>query len=130
MRQESLFEGFVRSSADARGLMQIIPSTGQEVAANAGWPPEYTSEDLYRPLVSVNLGCDYLNRQSAFLGGDMYAALAAYNGGPGNALAWQKLVPPDPDLYLEVIRFDETRTYIRRIYEIFNIYRQIYDRTP
>jgi soluble lytic murein transglycosylase len=130
IRQESLFEGFVTSSADARGLMQIIPSTGQEVASNAGWPPEYTAEDLYRPLVSINLGCDYLDRQRAFLGNDLYAALAAYNGGPGNALAWQRLASPDPDLYLEVIRFDETRTYIRRIYEIFNIYRQIYDRTP
>jgi soluble lytic murein transglycosylase len=130
IRQESLFEGFVRSSADARGLMQIIPSTGQEVASNAGWPPDYTSEDLYRPLVSINLGADYLDRQRAFLDGDIYAALAAYNGGPGNALTWQRLVPPDPDLYLEVIRFEETRLYIRRIYEIFNIYRQIYNRTP
>jgi soluble lytic murein transglycosylase len=130
IRQESLFEGFVHSSAGARGLMQIIPSTGQEVATNAGWPPGYTSEDLYRPLVSITLGSDYLNRQRAFLGGDLYAALAAYNGGPGNALTWQKLVPPDPDLYLEVVRFEETRTYIRRIYEIFNIYRKIYNRTP
>jgi peptidoglycan lytic transglycosylase len=130
MRQESLFEGFVRSSADARGLMQIVPGTGAELAANAGWPENYTSADLYRPLVSLNLGADYLNRQRAFLGGDIYAALAAYNGGPGNAAAWKNLVPPDPDLYLEVIRFEETRNYIRRIYENFNIYRDLYDRTP
>jgi soluble lytic murein transglycosylase len=130
MRQESLFEGCVSSSAGARGLMQIVPATGAEVAANAGWPPDYTSDDLYRPLVSLNLGVDYLNRQRAFLGGDIYAALAAYNGGPGNAAAWKDLVPPDPDLYLEVIRFEETRNYIRRIYENFNIYRELYDRTP
>lgn len=129
-RQESLFEGFVRSSADARGLMQIVPATGAELAANASWPPDYAAEDLYRPLVSVNLGASYLNRQRAYLGSDLYAMLAAYNGGPGNAKEWQSLVPPDPDLYLEVIRFEETRNYIRGIYENFNIYRQLYDRTP
>jgi soluble lytic murein transglycosylase len=130
MRQESLFEGFVRSSAGARGLMQIIPTTGQEIAANAGWPPDYSDEDLYRPLVSINLGSDYLNRQRGFVSGDLYATLAAYNAGPGNAATWKSLVPPDSDLYLEVIRFNETREYIKGIYEIFNIYKNIYDRTP
>jgi soluble lytic murein transglycosylase len=130
MRQESLFEGFVRSSAGARGLMQIIPSTGREIAANADWPPNYTDEDLYRPLVSINLGSDYLNRQRGFMSGDLYGALAAYNGGPGNAMTWKNLVPPDPDLYVEVIRFEETRDYIKGIYEIFSIYKHLYDRTP
>jgi soluble lytic murein transglycosylase len=130
IRQESLFEGFVRSEAGARGLMQIIPSTGQEIAKNAGWPPVYTGDDLYRPLVSVNLGSDYLNKQRGYMSGDLYGALAAYNGGPGNAMTWKNLVPPDPDLYLEVIRFEETREYIKSIYEIFSIYKHLYDRTP
>ena len=130
VRQESLFEGFVRSSAGARGLMQIIPATGEEIAANLGWPPDFTSEDLYRPVINLTLGSDYINRQRGFLDGDVYAALAAYNGGPGNAAAWKALVPPDPDLFLEVIRFEETRNYIRGIYEIFTIYRELYDRMP
>jgi soluble lytic murein transglycosylase len=129
MRQESLFEGFVTSHAGARGLMQIIPSTGQEQANRVGWPAEYTSDDLYRPVVSVKLGADYLKRQLNFLRGDIYAALAAYNGGPGNSAAWKALAPDDPDLFLEVIRFEETRNYIRAIYEVFNIYRRIYDRS-
>lgn len=130
VRQESLFEGFVRSSAGARGLMQIIPSTGQEIANNAGWPPDYDDEDLYRPLVSVNLGSDYLNKQRGFMSGDLYGALAAYNAGLGNATIWKELVPPDPDLMLEVIRFNETQEYIKGIYEIFSIYKKIYDRSP
>jgi soluble lytic murein transglycosylase len=130
MRQESLFEGFVRSGAGARGLMQIIPSTGQEVAANAGWPPDYSDEDLYRPIVSINLGSDYLNKQRGYMSGDLYGALAAYNAGPGNAMTWKNLVPPDPDLYLEVIRFEETQEYIKGIFEIFSIYKHLYDRTP
>jgi len=57
-------------------------------------------------------------------------ALAAYNGGPGNAAIWKELAGDDPDLFLEVIRFEETRSYIKGIYEIFTIYRNLYDRTP
>lgn len=130
IRQESLFEGFVSSSAGARGLMQIIPGTGAEIAKNLGWPENYTSDDLYRPLVSVRYGVDYLDRQRKLFDGNLYAALAAYNGGPGNAQEWLGLAPDDPDLFLEVIRYEETRNYLRRIYENFNIYRLIYNRTP
>ena len=107
VRQESLFEGFVSSSAGARGLMQIMPATGEEIAANLGWPDEYNSDDLYRPLVSLRLGMDYLDGQRSLFDGDLFAALAAYNGGPGNAAAWHALAPDDPDLFLETIRYEE-----------------------
>jgi soluble lytic murein transglycosylase len=138
VRQESAFEGFVRSSAGARGLMQIMPATGQEIANDLGWPPDYSNEDLYRPVINVPLGAKYLADWRDRLAGNsndpintnLYVALAAYNGGPGNALEWQKLAPDDPDLFLEVVRYEETRNYIRSIYEIFNIYRRIYDRSP
>jgi soluble lytic murein transglycosylase len=63
------------------------------------------------------------------LNGDLYGALAAYNGGPGNALQWYQLGAGDPDLMLESIRFDETRQYIRNIYEIYVIYRRLYTPT-
>ncbi|OGO26566.1 MAG: hypothetical protein A2W33_03895 [Chloroflexi bacterium RBG_16_52_11] len=130
IRQESAFESFASSSADARGLMQIVPATGSELATELDWPANYSDSDLYRPMVSLVYGTHYLAKWRDYFGGDMYAALAAYNGGPGNAIEWKKLAPDDPDLLLEVIRFDETRAYIRGIYEIFNIYRRIYDRTP
>jgi len=130
IRQESAFEGFVRSTAGARGLMQIVPATGQEIAAGLNWPPDYTDDDLYRPLVSIVLGSDYLANWRDRLDGDLYAALAAYNAGPGNATEWQKIANGDPDLFLEVIRFEETRNYIRGVYEIFNLYRRIYSRAP
>jgi soluble lytic murein transglycosylase len=130
VRQESLFEGFVNSTAGARGLMQIIPATGAEIAENLGWPQNFTSDDLYRPLVSMKFGVDYLDRQRKLFNGNLNASLAAYNGGPGNAQNWLDLAPEDPDLFLEVIRFSETRNYLRRIYENFVIYRLIYNRTP
>ncbi len=130
VRQESAFEGFVRSAAGARGLMQIMPATGDEIAQNLGWPPNYTVADLYRPQVSIEFGSYYLAKWRDYFKGDLYAALAAYNGGPGNAMAWHQLANGDADLFLEVIRFSETRDYLRRIYEIFALYRRIYNRTP
>lgn len=126
VRQESLFEGFVRSTAGARGLMQIIPSTGASVARSIGWPVAFDPEDLYRPNVSIRLGAQYMASNLKLLDGDLYAALAAYNAGPGNASVWKELAGDDPDLLLEVVRFQETRDYIRYIYEIYTIYRTLY----
>lgn len=130
IRQESLFESWVQSSAGALGLMQIIPSTGANIAEQASWPPNYSVDDLNRPKVSITFGADYLADQRDYFNGEYYTALAAYNGGPGNAAIWRELAGDDPDLFLEVIRFEETRRYIRGIYEIFSIYRRLYDRTP
>ena len=125
-RQESLFEGFVRSTAGARGIMQIIPATGANLAQTLNWPRLYKEDDLYRPNVSVRFGAYYLNSNRDLLDGNLYAGLAAYNGGPGNAGIWKGLAGDDPDLYLEVIRFRETQDYIRYIYEIYNTYLAIY----
>jgi soluble lytic murein transglycosylase len=130
IRQESMFEGFAQSAADARGLMQIVPSTGQEIASTMGWPQNYSDSDLYRASINIPFGARYLARQRDYFNGDMYAALAAYNGGPGNALAWRQLSNDDPDLFLEVIRYDETRTYLKNIAEFFHIYSLIYERAP
>ncbi|HSG45581.1 MAG TPA: hypothetical protein VLA72_20740, partial [Anaerolineales bacterium] len=58
--------------------------------------------------------------------GSEYGSLAAYNAGPGNALVWKELAGDDPDLFLEIVRFQETRNYIRFIYEIFDTYRKLY----
>jgi soluble lytic murein transglycosylase len=130
IRQESLFDATIRSSAGANGLMQIIPGTGQDIANRLGWPPNYSSQDLLRPQVSIRFGLDYLSDQINYLEGNLFAALAGYNAGPGNAATWRTLAPQDPDLFLEVIRFPEPKRYIQGIYENFAIYRKLYDRTP
>lgn len=129
IRQESLFEGFVSSGAGAHGLMQVIPATGDQIAVDLGWPPAYETSDLYRPFVSVRFGTYYLDKNRDLLDGNFYGGLAAYNAGPGNALAWRDLAGNDPDLLVEVIRFQETRNYIRLIYEIFSTYRNLYSTT-
>jgi len=59
----------------------------------------------------------------------MYTTLAAYNARGGNTDIWLDEAGGDPDLFVEIIRFSETQTYIKSISEIFAIYRRIYSRT-
>ncbi len=125
IRQESLFESLSFSTAAAHGLMQIIPSTGQEIATALKWP-DYSRTDLYKPYISVRFGVYYLARQRDGLDGDLYAALAAYNGGPGNAARWKAASGGDPDLFYETIPLWETRLYIRRVSEYYAIYKRLY----
>jgi len=77
----------------------------------------------------VRYGAYYLDKNRDLLDGNLYAGLAAYNAGPGNAIVWNEMAGNDLDLLLEIIRFEETRNYIRFIYEIFNTYRTLYGPT-
>jgi soluble lytic murein transglycosylase len=126
LRQESLFEGGATSSAAAHGLMQVIPPTGDYIAQSLGWPPEYKTRDLYRPLVSVRFGVWYLAEQTGLAEGNPFVAMAAYNGGPGNALRWWRAAEGDTDLFAEIITFAETRSYVRMIREHYAAYAFLY----
>jgi soluble lytic murein transglycosylase len=130
MRQESLYDKFIGSGQGALGLMQITPDTGQFIVDNLGWPPNYTTADLYRPLISVGLGTHFLMDQRLRFNGELYPALAAYNAGQNAAPIWRELSGPDPDLFVEVIRFEEPRNYIRGIYENYAMYRSLYTTVP
>jgi soluble lytic murein transglycosylase len=126
MRAESLFDGAVTSSAAAGGLMQIIPPTGEQIARDLRWS-NYQQSDLYRPFISVKFGVYYLRRYGLdFLDQDMYAAWAAYNGGPGNAQRWKENSNGDTDLFVENISLGETRLYIDRLRENLAWYQRLY----
>ncbi len=126
MRAESLFDGAVTSSAAAGGLMQIIPPTGEQIARDLHWQ-NYAQADLYRPLVNVKFGVYYLRRYGLdYLDGDMFAAWAAYNGGPGNAQKWKDASNGDTDLFVEDISLGETRLYIERLRENLAWYQRLY----
>ena len=126
IRQESLYLSSATSSASARGLMQIIPPTGDWIASKLAWP-EYTVSDLNRPIISIPFGAFYLAEQRRNFDGKPYAMLAAYNAGPGNARRWLDLSGDDPDLFLEVITATETQRYIRRISEYRAVYAALYE---
>jgi soluble lytic murein transglycosylase len=126
LRQESLFEGQATSFAAAHGLMQVIPSTGAAIAQALNWPPNYDTIDLYRPHVSVRFGIWYLTQQLADIEDNLFVAMAAYNGGPGNAAFWWKAAAEDEDLFIERISFRETSLYVRLIREHYAKYRWLY----
>ena len=128
VRQESMFNPFISSSAGASGLAQIMPATGKENVDLLGWPDNYNSADLLRGEVSIELGAFYLSRMLKYLKGDTQAALAAYNAGAGNAESWKAQSKGDPDLFLEIIRTQETRDYLMQITEFLNIYELVYSR--
>lgn len=125
IRQESLFEGLATSYAAAQGLMQIIPDTGEWVALQLRWP-NYQNSDVYRPYINVKFGTYYLRWVLDQVDNLPYVALAGYNGGPGNAMQWLGISGPDLDLFVQTITYDETRTYVRRIYEQYSVYRNLY----
>lgn len=125
VRQESLFESIARSGAAAQGLSQVIPDTGVYIAQQLNWP-DFVNEDLYKPYVGLNFGAFYLAQQLTLFDNFVPAALSAYNAGPGNALRWYNLAGPDHDLYLETVNFNETHTYIERIYVGYVAYQYLY----
>ncbi|MCL4506417.1 MAG: transglycosylase SLT domain-containing protein [Chloroflexi bacterium] len=131
IRQESLFEPNAASGASAYGLMQVIPATGKEINTALKWPPNYSERDLTRPYISLRFGAYYLSRQRDALGGDLYAMLAAYNGGPGMASRWKDRSGGDPDALFMTMPLDgagyrETQLYIRTVTNNYAIYHRLY----
>ena len=105
--------------------MQIIPSTGEEVTKKLGLT-DLTDADLARPVINVKLGSAYLAEQRDELGGQPLRGPGGLQWRSGECGQWQALAPNDPDLFLETVRHEETRTYLKDIYEIYAIYRQLY----
>ncbi|MGQ9827416.1 MAG: transglycosylase SLT domain-containing protein [Roseiflexus sp.] len=126
LRQESAFDPAATSWAGARGLAQVMPATGQGIAQALGIAG-FRETDLYRPDLSIRFGAFYLSRQITAMGGNLEGALAAYNGGPGNARRWSGGVPvTDPDLFAERIDFEETRNYVKSVIAQYDVYRRLY----
>ena len=129
IRQESRFNPEAGSSAGALGLTQVIEATGEEIALALG-VAAYRREDLLRPARSIEFGAYYLARQLEQFAGGAGIALAAYNGGPGNAARWGDTDPGgDPDLFYEHITFPESRLYVRLVLENYAWYSFVYRQT-
>jgi len=126
IRQESAFDPRAESPAHARGLTQIVPSTGRDIARALG-REGFDERELFKPAVSIEFGAYYLATALRQAGGDLYVALAGYNAGPGVAARWrQQLAVLDPDLYVEQIPYAETSAYVRKVYAGYRRYRALY----
>jgi len=124
MRQESLFELSAESFVGARGLMQVMPTTGEYIAERGGFE-NFSTDQLWLPYMSIKMGAWYINQQLGIFDDNQFAALAAYNAGPGHVLEWIK-TSDDLDIFVESIPFLESRLYIRRIYVNLAAYRRLY----
>jgi soluble lytic murein transglycosylase len=126
IRQESTFNPTARSSANALGLAQVVPTTGQGIA-NALGRGSFKSDDLYRPNVAIEFGVYYLGRQLSQYDGRVFPALAAYNAGGGTVNGWlAQFGADDPDLFAEQIPYAETSHYVQVVYENYLNYRRLY----
>ncbi len=125
--QESRFDAKATSYADARGLTQVIPSTGSYIAGRLG-DDTYGPEKLWRPAVSVRYGLWYIAAALDMFEGDGLAALVAYNAGPTNASKWHSQAAGDPDLFFERVASAQPRAYVELIYEHWAHYERLYGR--
>jgi len=128
MRRESGFRPDVASAADARGLMQVIPSTGKAIAAalEEGFAGP---DELFSPERSIRFGAWYLAQLMKRFGHPALAA-AAYNAGPSAALRWTRERGALPiDLFVEAIPYRETRGYVKQVVGDLYLYHSLYGDT-
>jgi soluble lytic murein transglycosylase len=113
IRQESMFEARITSHVGARGLMQIMPATGRDLAEAVGidrWDPDV----LYHPEINVHLGTRYLARHIGNYDGSLPSVFSAYNAGHHRVAWWSEFPEYDNDqLFTERIPFLETRDYVK-----------------
>jgi soluble lytic murein transglycosylase len=121
-RAESAFMPRARSSADARGLMQLLPGTGAQTAASLGLPWR-GAESLYEPATNLQLGTAYLRQMLDRFDGKPYLAIAAYNAGPAPVQRWlAQRGGLEPEFFIEAIPYKETREYVARVLSFSVVY--------
>ncbi len=126
IRQESAFDVEAKSWAGARGLMQLMPATGRELAQRMGL--RYSTDRLSDPDFSVRLGTSYYSQVLDMFNGNHELALAGYNGGPYRIKKlWRQAGSnPELDTFLENLGLEETKTYVKRILLFEYSYKRLY----
>ena len=135
IRQESEFDLSANSHAGAKGLMQLMPYTAKLVAKQANLP--YSKSRLTRDAeYNINLGSHYIAGLILEYDGAYPFAIAAYNAGPKRVRYWKKINknPQKNQIdyvnWIELIKFRETRNYVQRVLENYNVYRYILAQKP
>ncbi len=124
MRQESLFDPHARSRANARGVMQLLPSTAKQVAGDSDTEP-----NLYDPETNIDLGSRYLRSLLVRFDFDPLKAIAAYNGGETAVEKWHRQYGDlAADEFVESITYRETRDYVKKVVANYRKYSTLYPR--
>lgn len=125
IRQESAFNPRAVSVAGARGLMQVMPSVGQQVARSLGYPL-WDPGLLFDADANLELGVVHL-ASSIRQYDDLTRVLAAYNAGGSRVTRWAaKAGAQDPEIFTERISFTETRDYVRIVQRNAELYKALY----
>jgi soluble lytic murein transglycosylase len=124
IRQESMLDKNAQSAAGAKGLMQIMPKTGQQIAQSLGEPWQ-AENSLYNPDINIKYGAFYYKQLLNRFDGHFALATAAYNAGPNQVSKWLPGNRPVPaDVWIETIPFKETRKYVTSVLAYSIIYQQ------
>ena len=121
---ESKFNERAESRVGARGLMQIMPKTGEEIAKALG--ESFDVDDLYNPETSIRFGCYYLRQQMDRFDQNAAVALAAYNAGPHKASQWLSEYGLDSKGGIAYIPYEETKNYVKRVFQAQENYASLY----
>ena len=124
IRNESMFQPTCYSTAGARGLIQMIPSTSEYVALEQDWD-DYSPDRLYDPAISIEYGICYIAGIMNVFQGNPVVTAAAYNGGPHNAIHWGAL-DMGTDEFFSLITYNETKRYAQNVHHAYIIYRTLY----
>ena len=128
IRQESIFDKDAESTVGARGLMQVMPRTGMQIAKDLKekWRSD---QSLFNPDVNVRYGAFYYKQLVRQFHGHFALAIAAYNAGSGRVSKWLPSVESVPaDIWIETIPFKETRKYVTSVLSYAIIYQQLIQR--
>jgi soluble lytic murein transglycosylase len=127
IRQESEFDPQARSRANARGLTQVLPSTGRELARRAGIA-RFHPQMLHQPEISLRLGTLMLRSMLNSWNGKWEETLASYNAGRSRVVTWLTWGDfQEPAEFVETIPFTETREYVQAVIRNARMYRQVYE---
>jgi soluble lytic murein transglycosylase len=128
IREESLYSARVISPVGAIGLMQLMPTTAQKVARQLGLhDSEINPQDLYDPEYNIQLGTYYLGQLLNEFQDNIIYSVAAYNAGPQAVKRWiAQNGHRDPDEFVEMIGYRETRGYVKRVVGSYRIYRILF----
>ena len=127
IREESHFNNYAESRAGARGLMQIILSTGEWIAQKVNYQ-EFDYDLLFEPEANIHFGCWYLNYLQEKYNKNYYLIISGYNAGPGVTDRWIEQFDVDNvDFFVENIPYQETSEHIKKVMRSYNIYKIIYD---
>ncbi|MCA1574868.1 MAG: transglycosylase SLT domain-containing protein [Acidobacteria bacterium] len=127
-RQESRFQPDAKSVAAARGLMQFIPETANDIARQLGLGDDFTQDTLYNPDTAILFGSQYLANLFRQFPAQPQAVAASYNGGPENVARWiSRSRSNEVDRYVPELGFSQTKDYVFKVMTNFWIYQQMYD---